>query len=62
MERFMESPLFETDLLTAHEPWIPGGETPAATEARFLEPHRRIPARNFASDSARLDSSLSGSA
>jgi hypothetical protein len=40
----MESALFETDLLTALEPGIPGGETPpstaggtpAATEARFM--------------------------
>ncbi len=41
----MESPLFEIDLLTALEPGIPGGgtppstagETPPATEARFME-------------------------
>ena len=41
----MESPLFKNDLLTAHEPGrIPGGETPpstagetpAATDARFM--------------------------
>jgi hypothetical protein len=40
----MGSHLFEIDLLTAHEPGIPGGETPpstagetpAATEARFM--------------------------
>jgi hypothetical protein len=39
----MESPLFEIDLLTGHEPGIPGGGTPpstaggtpAATDARF---------------------------
>ncbi len=45
MERFMESPLFEIDLLTGHEPWIPGGGTPpstaggtpAATDDRFME-------------------------
>ncbi len=42
-ERFMESHLFEIDLLTGHEPGIPGGGThpstaggtPAATEGRF---------------------------
>ncbi len=41
----MGSALFDTDLLTGHEPGIPGGETPpstaggtpAATEARFME-------------------------
>ena len=41
----MESPLFAIDLLTAHEPGIPGGETPpstaggtpAATEPWFME-------------------------
>ena len=41
----MESSLFEIDLLTDHEPGIPGGETPpftaggtpAATDARFME-------------------------
>ncbi len=41
----MGSPLFEIDLLTGHEPGIPGGETPpstaggtpAATEVRFME-------------------------
>ena len=41
----MERPLLENDLLTAHEPGIPGGETPpstaggtpAATDARFME-------------------------
>ena len=27
----MESPLFETDLLTGLEPGIPGGETPPST-------------------------------
>jgi hypothetical protein len=31
----MGSPLFKNDLLTDHEPGIPGGGTPAATEARF---------------------------
>ncbi len=44
-ERFMESPLFKNDLLTGHEPGIPGGETPpstagetpAATDDRFME-------------------------
>ena len=43
--RFMESTLFENDLLTDLEPGIPGGETPpstaggtpAATEVRFME-------------------------
>ena len=43
--RFLESSLFEIDLLTDHEPGkIPGGETPpstaggtpAATDARFM--------------------------
>ena len=42
--RFMESSLFEIDLLTGHEPGIPGGETPpftaggtpAATNGRFM--------------------------
>jgi hypothetical protein len=29
--RFVESPLFETDLLTDLEPRIPGGETPPST-------------------------------
>ena len=45
MERFIESQLFEIDLLTDLEPGNPGGETPpstaggtpAATEARFME-------------------------
>jgi hypothetical protein len=36
MGRFMGSLLFETELLTDHAPWIPGGGTPAATEARFM--------------------------
>jgi hypothetical protein len=33
---FVESALFEIDLHTDHEPGIPGGETPAATEARCM--------------------------
>jgi hypothetical protein len=41
----MESRLVKNDLLTGHEPGIPGGETPpstaggtpAATEGRFME-------------------------
>ncbi len=45
----MESHLLEIDLLTAHEPGIPGGETPpstaggtpAATDARFRERNSR---------------------
>ncbi len=44
---FVDSHLFEIDLLTVLEPGIPGGETPpstagetpAATEARFMESH-----------------------
>ncbi len=36
-ERFMESALFEIDLLTGLEPGFPGGGTPAATEARFMD-------------------------
>jgi hypothetical protein len=44
MGSFRGSPLFKMDILTAHEPGIPGGETPpstagetpAATEARFM--------------------------
>ena len=34
---FMESALFKNDLLTGHEPGIPGGETPASTDARHME-------------------------
>jgi hypothetical protein len=34
--KLMESPLFLNDLLTDREPGIPGGETPAATDACFI--------------------------
>jgi len=49
--RFMESPLSKNDLLTAHEPGIPGIETPPSTAggtpaATKLFPSSRFPIRH----------------
>ncbi len=35
--RFLGSPVFETDLFTDLEPGIPGGGTPASTDARHMK-------------------------